>query len=57
MCDMFAEQFLPEVFEELDAILKDAKQVRSYIFSKFSIKIIYVWSGSFINIVKNWNSA
>jgi len=26
MCDMFAEQFLPEVFEELDAILKDAKQ-------------------------------
>ncbi|PAV88757.1 hypothetical protein WR25_24305 [Diploscapter pachys] len=26
MCDMFAEQFLPELFEELDALLKDAKQ-------------------------------
>ncbi|VDL69020.1 unnamed protein product [Nippostrongylus brasiliensis] len=26
MCDMLVEQFLPEMFQELDTLLKDPKQ-------------------------------
>lgn len=34
MCDMVVEQFLPELFQELDVILADAKKVRAQSFQR-----------------------